>query len=140
QARLALATLDEARERFVSGRSTVQGLVRLTAPADMGEQVVMPALDAFLRANKGIRLVFELCDSVRDLWRHDVDAAVRYGAQADSGLVARKLADTRRVLVAAPSYLKRNGIPHGPEDLAAHECVLLKTAARRADSWTLTGL
>jgi DNA-binding transcriptional LysR family regulator len=140
QARVALATLDDARERFVSGRSTVQGLVRLTVPADVGEQVVMPALDAFLEANQGVRLVLELSDLVRDLWRHDVDAAIRYGAIADSSLVARKLADTRRVMVAAPSYLKRNGIPHSPEDLAAHECVLLRTAAFRPDLWTLTGL
>jgi DNA-binding transcriptional LysR family regulator len=113
--------------------------VRLTAPADVGEQVVMPALDAFLEANQGVRLVFELSDRVRDLWRHDVDAAIRYGAGADSSLVARKLADTRRVMVAAPSYLERKGIPRSPEDLAAHECVLLKTAAPRADLWTLTG-
>jgi DNA-binding transcriptional LysR family regulator len=83
--------------------------------------------------------VFELSDHIRDLWRHDVDAAIRYGAIADGSLVVRKLADTRRVMVAAPSYLDRNGIPQDPEDLATHECVLLKTAAARADLWPLRG-
>ena len=139
QARLALATLDEAREAFLSGRSTVQGLVRLTAPADVGQQVVMPALDAFLEAYPGIKLVLELSDRVRDLWRDDVDAAIRYGASSDSSLVARKLADTRRVMVAAPAYLKKRGAPRRAEDLAQHECVLLKTATHRAEVWRFSG-
>jgi DNA-binding transcriptional LysR family regulator len=139
QARLALATLDEAREAFQSGRSKVQGLVRLTAPVDVGQQVVMPALDAFLGTHEGVRLVLELSDHVRDLWRDDVDAAIRYGNSSDSGLVARKLADTRRVMVAAPAYVQRRGVPRRVEDLAEHECVLLKTASHRADVWHFTG-
>ncbi len=138
QARLALATLDEAREAFLSGRSTVQGLVRLTAPADVGQQVVMPALDAFLEAYPGVKLVLELSDGVRDLWRDDIDAAIRYGISSDSSLIARKLADTRRVMVAAPGYLRQSGAPRRVEDLAQHECVLLKTATRRADLWHFT--
>jgi DNA-binding transcriptional LysR family regulator len=135
QARVALATLDEAREVFQSGRSKVEGLVRLTAPVDVGQQVVMPALDTFLQAHPGIKLVLELSDRVRDLWRDDVDAAIRYGTSNDSSLVARKLADTRRVMVAAPAYLKKRGLPRRSEDLAEHECVLLKTAAQRAEVW-----
>jgi DNA-binding transcriptional LysR family regulator len=135
QARLALATLDEAREVFRSGRSKVEGLVRLTAPADVGQQVVMPALDVFLETHPGVRLVLELSDRVRDLWRDDVDAAIRYGTSSDSSLVARKLADTRRVIVAAPAYLKKRGVPRRAEELAEHECVLLKTATHRADVW-----
>lgn len=139
QARLALATLEEAREAFVSGRSQVQGLVRLTAPADVGQQVVMPALDAFLGAYPGVKLALELSDRVRDLGRDDVDAAVRYGAGSDSSLVARKLGDTRRVMVAAPAYLKGRGVPRRAEELAEHECILLKTATRRAEVWHFTG-
>ena len=139
QARLALATLEEAREAFLSGRSKVQGLVRLTAPADVGQQVVMPALDAFLDAHPGVKLALELSDGVRDLWRDDVDAAVRYGTSSDSSLVARKLADTRRVMVAAPAYLKKCGVPRRAEDLAEHECVLLKTATHRAEVWHFSG-
>ena len=139
QARHALAMLDEAREVFQSGRSKVQGLVRLTAPADVGQQVVMPALDAFLETHQGVKLVLELSDRVRDLWRDDVDAAIRYGSSSDSTLVARKLADTRRVMVAAPAYAQRRGVPGRVEDLAEHECVLLKTATHRADVWHFTG-
>src|SRR5205814_1747622 len=85
------------------------------------------------------KLVLELSDRVRDLWRDDVDAAIRYGNSSDSSLVARKLADTRRVMVAAPAYVQRKGVPRRVEDLAEHECVLLKTATHRADVWNFTG-
>jgi DNA-binding transcriptional LysR family regulator len=137
RARQALETLDEAREVFLSGKQAVQGLIRLSAPFDVGEQVLLPALDAFLDKHAGVQLALQLSDQFRDLWRDDFDAAIRYGLITDANLIVRKLAETRRILVAAPRYLERRGTPRRVEDLAEHECVLLKTSARSADVWPL---
>ena len=137
RARQALETLDEAREVFLSGKQGAKGLIRLSAPFDVGEQVLLPALDAFLDKHAGVQLALQLSDQFRDLWREDFDAAIRYGVITDANLIVRKLAETRRILVAAPRYLERNGTPRRIEDLAAHECLLLKTSARTADVWPL---
>jgi DNA-binding transcriptional LysR family regulator len=136
-ARQALATLEEGRELFHSDKQNVQGLVRLSAPTDIGEQLVQPGLDAFLERYSGVSLTLQLTDQVRDIGREDVDAAIRYGTIADGNLIVRKLADTRRVLVASPTYLERRGVPTRPEDLASHECVLLKLGTRHPDRWRL---
>jgi DNA-binding transcriptional LysR family regulator len=137
RARQALALLDDGRDLVQSEARAVTGLIRLTAPVDIGEQVVMPALDAFLELHPGVQLALQLSDQTRDLGRDDVDAAIRYGALRGGELLARRLADTRRVLVAAPRYLERRGAPSSVADLAGHECILLRTAARRPDRWDL---
>jgi DNA-binding transcriptional LysR family regulator len=53
-----------------------------------------------------------------------VDLAVRLGPLTDSALIGRKLGDSRRILVAAPAYLERRGMPMRPRDLADHNAVL----------------
>ena len=135
RARQAIALLDDARERFRSDRQRVQGLLRLSSPVDIGEQVVLPALDAFLDAHPGVQLALQLSDRLRDVGREQVDAVIRYGPIADRNLIARRLAEGTRVLVAAPAYLARRGTPRTPEALGEHECIL--RAARTPDTWKL---
>src|SRR6478735_6279469 len=73
-----------------------------------------------------------------DLIEEGMDLAIRIGSLADSRLVARRLCTNRRVLVAAPSYLKRHGKPKTVEDLARHQCVLF-TGFSRPGEWKLIG-
>ncbi|HET9955998.1 MAG TPA: LysR family transcriptional regulator [Polyangiaceae bacterium] len=137
RARQAVTTLNEARELFQFSKTRVEGLIRLSAPVDIGEQLVVPALDRFLETHSRIELALQLSDQMRDLWRDDFDAAIRYGTPHEGSLVVRKLAETRRVLVAAPSYVERHGRPSRIEHLNQHECLLLKTSARSASNWRL---
>ena len=52
-----------------------------------------------------------------------IDAAVRIGTLADSSLIAVKLAEVSRVVVASPAYLKKHGIPKSPDELADHHVI-----------------
>jgi DNA-binding transcriptional LysR family regulator len=137
RARQALALLDDGRDLVQGDARAVAGLIRMTVPVDIGEQVVVPALDGFLDLHAGVQLALQLSDQTRDLGRDDVDAAIRYGAVKGGGLIARRLADTRRVLVAAPRYLERRGTPSSLGDLAGHEHILLRVGSRRPDRWSL---
>lgn len=137
RARQALALLDDGRDRIQSEGRAVAGLIRLTVPVDIGEQVVLPALDEFLDLHLAVQLSLQLTDQTRDLGRDDVDAAIRYGAVAGASLLTRRLADTRRVLVAAPRYLERRGAPADVAELAGHECLMLRSGQRRSDRWQL---
>jgi len=63
-------------------------------------------------------------DRIVDLIAEHFDAAIRIGALKDSSLVARRIAPFQAVLVASPTYIKRQGRPHTPADLANHECLI----------------
>jgi DNA-binding transcriptional LysR family regulator len=64
--------------------------------------------------------VLELDDRLVDLVGEGLDVAIRIGAPADSSAVMRKLAENRRILVAAPAYLNRAGRPANPGEAADH--------------------
>lgn len=114
-------TLD-ASVRNASGAPA--GRLRLTAPMSFGKIQLTPLLVAFADAFPDIQLEVSLSDRVVNLVDEGFDMAVRVGKPADSSLIARKLCDTRIVVIAAPAYLARRGRPRRPEELAAHECIV----------------
>jgi len=67
--------------------------------------------------------------------RDEVDLALRYGALADSRLVARRLADSRPALCASPAYLHYHPVPQTPHDLLQHNCLTFHRGGRRQRLW-----
>ena len=65
-----------------------------------------------------------------DLVEDGADVVLRTGALEDSSLLARKIADGRRVVCASPAYLARRGTPKRPEELLRHDCIVLHGLAR----------
>src|SRR4051794_17223805 len=61
-----------------------------------------------------------------DLVAQGQDFAIRYGELADSTLRLKRLANSRRVVCASPAYLRNKGRPQHPDDLAGHECILMR--------------
>ena len=59
-----------------------------------------------------------LDDKLTNLAESGIDIVIRYGELADSNLISRKLASSRRVLCATPQYLANKGTPITPQDLA----------------------
>lgn len=122
--RKVLAALEEADAALHPAEQGFTGNLRITAPLTFGEIFVVDAVREFLRANPAVQIDLSLNDGLADLAREGFDLAVRIGNLADSGLIARRLGESRMVLVASPAYLDRHGTPARPEDLAHHCCVL----------------
>lgn len=122
QARAVLNAYDTA----VSGLAATpfRGLLRVTAPLQFGRQHVAPLVTEFLRAYPDMRLELVLNDRNLDLIEEGIDVAVRVGALSESNLIARRVGEVRRILVASPAYLARRGTPTKPADLAAHDTIL----------------
>lgn len=130
-----LADLDEA-ERCASVHATPRGRVRINANVPFGHHYLLPLAPGFLERYPEVSLDISLTDEVIDLLEQRTDVAVRAGPLKDSQLMARRLGQTRMVLVAAPAYLARHGMPTHPDQLAAHN--LLTTQHRRArPGWPL---
>ncbi|TFW10768.1 LysR family transcriptional regulator [Massilia arenosa] len=124
----AVALLDAAEQASDSvgdASKAPHGLLRAAASVSFGRQHIVPALAAFLGAYPGIRLDLRLSDKIIDMAANGIDVAVRIGPLRDSSVVARKLAPSRMVVCAAPSYLATHGAPRTPADLAQHECLVL---------------
>jgi DNA-binding transcriptional LysR family regulator len=124
RARVALAVLEEIQELAAGGRQELRGIIRLTAPAPFGRKYVTAAIHDFCRLYPGVGFDLRLSDSVQDLFSADLDLAIRMGELADSRLVARRVADNRRVLVASASYLQKYGQLEQPAELEQHNCLV----------------
>jgi DNA-binding transcriptional LysR family regulator len=114
------------------------GTLRMTASASFGRQYLSPLLPEFLARYPNVRISVDLSDPMQDLISSGFDLAVRIGELADSNLVARKIATNRRVLCASPAYLAKHGMPATPDELAAHECLVLTGTQGRQDVWRMT--
>lgn len=134
----ALELLDEGAAQALSESGALRGTVRVAVPSDLGRSVLLPWLNAFVVRHPGVHIALSVSDQVQDVRRDAVDLAVRYGALADSQLVARPLYRGDRVACASPDYLARHGTPAHPADLAHHNCITLRLGGRRELRWRFT--
>jgi DNA-binding transcriptional LysR family regulator len=120
-----LAELDDAEQEATRARGAPRGLLRINSLVAFGLHQLPPALPEFLRRYPDVQIELSIGDRMIDLVDEGTDLAIRSGRLADSSLVARKICDTERVICAAPAYLKRHGTPRRPEQLLAHNCIVI---------------
>ena len=130
-----LAALDEA-ERCAGVQDVPRGKIRVNANVPFGQHFLLPLAPLFLERNPEVTLDIVLTDTVVDILEQRADVAVRAGPLASSSLMARKLGQTRMLIVAAPSYLARRGTPLLPAELASHN-LLDANYARSRSGWPL---
>ncbi|CAN7658618.1 LysR family transcriptional regulator [Paraburkholderia hospita] len=132
-----LDEIEQAEELLSQRRQEVSGLLRVTAPGQLGRQKIAPLIADFQRLHPQLTVQLELTDAVVDLVESGFDLAIRFGSLADSSLIARTLAPNFRVLCASPAYLQAHGTPKHPDELTSHRCILIGDQ-RRAE-WRFEG-
>ncbi len=130
-----LADLANAEASVSAGGVKASGHLRVTAPAGFGRRHVAPLVPGFIAQHPEVSLSLNLSDRVVDIVNEGFDCAIRVGDLPDSSLVSIRLADNRRLCVAAPSYLQRAGMPASPADLSRHECLTLSSDASQTRGW-----
>jgi DNA-binding transcriptional LysR family regulator len=123
RARRILAELQEAEDSAQSERARPAGRLSVTAPAVFGRLHVAPLMASFLAAYPEVSAQLLLSDRWINLVEEGVDLAIRIGELPESGLIARRLGETRRVVVAAPAYLAARGTPLHPDEIGAHDTI-----------------
>lgn len=128
-----LADALESRGRVIAGH------LRVLAPLGFGHRYVAPAVARVRRDHPEVTATLTLSDrpgrAADDSW----DVMVHIGELRDSALVMHRIAANRRILCAAPAYLRRRGRPARPEDLRAHECIALRENDEDVTLWRFTG-
>jgi LysR family transcriptional regulator for bpeEF and oprC len=118
-----VAEIEDAEHVLSNALTTPSGPLRVTLPLSIGRLYLARAFADFARHYPEIQLEARISDRLIDLVEERFDVAIRMGKLDDSRLVARRLAVGVLTTCAAPSYLKRHGVPRKPEDLAAHNCI-----------------
>ena len=109
-----------------------QGMLRIHTMPSFAHHQLAPLLPEFLAQYPDLRFEFRLGPRYLTL-TDDMDIAIQFGSLSDSSLVARKIASSRRILCAAPAYIKRHGAPVAPDDIAAHR--LLSYSIPGRETW-----
>ncbi|MFB1479681.1 LysR substrate-binding domain-containing protein [Corallococcus sp. RDP092CA] len=110
------------------------GLLRVTTPLSVS--FLAPLVARFMEQYPDVQVELLCTDRAVDLMEEGFDLAVRAGRLPDSSLMARRLGDIERVVVAAPEYLQARGAPRSPADLVRHDCLFFGTSLR-GNVWTL---
>lgn len=121
--REVLAALDESEAALSAGATAPAGHLTITAPVLFGQMWVSPAVTRFVAQYEKMRCSVVLLDRVVNLLEEGIDVGIRIGALEDSSLVALPLGHIRRVVVAAPAYLRQHGTPGHPRDLQQANCI-----------------
>ncbi len=133
-----LAEVAEADASISARRTEPSGRLRLTAPVMYGRMHLAPIVADFMAKYPRMEIELLLLDRIIDLVEEGVDVALRIGNLPDSTLVAVPAGTTRRVVCAAPSYLKQAGVPKSPADLVDHRCIVFSGLSRGSD-WSFAG-
>jgi DNA-binding transcriptional LysR family regulator len=121
-----LAGLEEAASDVAQSAHAVRGRLKVNVDPWFARLVLAPRLSGFLATHPQLSLELLVRDTLGDLVSEGLDVAVRFGEPEPSGLIARKLLETRIIACASPAYLARRGRPRHPSDLEGHECLLYR--------------
>jgi DNA-binding transcriptional LysR family regulator len=136
-ARHLLDTADEMEEALGRQSTSPTGLVRVGLSV-AAARFVAARIHTLLARHPGLKVELVADDQLGDMIEARLDLVLRSGDIADASLVARRVGQTGRAVVAAPIYLERYGAPSVPEDLTAHSC-LIHNVASDSDTWRFTG-
>jgi len=131
----SLANVEQITGQF---QQDVRGRLRVACPRPLGQRYLSLLLTEFMLLHPLVEITLVVEDRITDLVAEQIDVAIRVAHMEDSTLVALKLANNPRVLVAAPSYLKRAGTPQTPEDLAQHNCLLFISGNTVWSDWVFS--
>ena len=135
--RSILQDIEEADAVTSAYTQELQGMLRVHAPPVLATYVIAPLLADFRLLYPKITIDLE-AEALREPPVEDFDITMLgTDANFDANVVARKVMDSKAILVASPAYIERRGEPRTPQDLASHDCLRLKTAYGRTTSWRM---
>jgi LysR family transcriptional regulator, regulator for bpeEF and oprC len=120
-----IQSLEDAHKSLNGKDSILSGLVRITAPEDLGIHVIAPSLGELIAKHPGLDFEMHYTDEVIDLVKDGFDLAVRLGRLNQSNFKVKKAGEVFLIMVASPNYLKRRDKIKQPSDITHHDCISL---------------
>jgi len=127
------AAVDQALESLKTvkaRRGEVAGRVRLSVPSAAVPLVLTRVIPRFVERHPKVELDVRVENQLVNTVAEGLDAGIRLVESIDRDMIHVRLsAPARIVVVGAPSYLERRGIPQKPTDLLQHDCICMRWSA-----------
>lgn len=133
-----LSEIDDLEHAISSSHGVPIGLLKIQATFGFGRSFIAPAISEFSRQYPDLEIQLLLSDRPASLADGDIDVSVRFGPPPDSRVMARKIANHRRRIFASPIYLKDRPLPLTPDDLAHHNCLIVRQDDVAYGQWHFT--
>ena len=130
-----IGRIKETEQSLSRASAEPQGLLRVNATFQFGREYIAPAISRFARTNPEVQVQLELSDAPANMVEEGYDLNIRFGMPSSSRLIVTRLLPNQRVLIAAPSYLRKHGTPTRLEDLTQHQCIILRQEREAYDIW-----
>lgn len=132
-------TLHAGLQKIHTPDDEVRGTLQIAVPSDLGRNLLLRVFRAFRQRHPALRLRILFSDHRTDVFKDPVDVAFRYGDNDDASFISLPVApDNRRVLVASPGWIAKNGEPQTLEDLSRHNALTYVLRGRAFDRWPLS--
>ena len=135
RARRMLEELHAGEAELAEVAGSPRGRLRVSLP--LTGSLFTKAIAAFIAEYPLVELDLDYSDRLVDVVEEGFDVVIRTGDTGDSRLLRKALGDFTWILVAAPAYLKKHGIPETPEQLVDHVCLRQKFSSGRIAPWPL---
>lgn len=133
-----LADLQDAEDAVNASALNPSGTLRITASLSFSMQHIAPLLRAYTERYPNVNIHVEAANRYLDIIDNNIDVSIRTREyEPDSNITVRRLARTRRILVASPRYLARYGKPETLDDLRQHQ-FLIYTYANKPNELRFT--
>ena len=138
RARRILGDIEEIDRMLAQSGQLPRGLLRVNATLGFGRSHVAPLISRFVQLHPEVQVQLQLSVNPPPLTEDHFDVCIRFGEPPDARVIAHRLAANRRLLCAAPAYLKRHGVPRSPQDLASHSCIGIRQGDEAYGTWRLS--
>lgn len=128
--------IQEASALMDDARDDVSGVLRLGVSQSFGTLHIIPAIDSLRQQYPELTVEIRLFDHKANMLEENLDLWLTNFEAIPEGYVAQRLADTRFVLAASPDYLINHPLPHHPNDLLQHNCLIYQSGHREYSSWS----
>ncbi len=137
-ARRIVGDIDELAQLLGTAKAIPKGLLRVNATLGFGRSYIAPLVSRFVRRYPQVEVQLQLSASPPPLTDDAFDICIRFGTPPEARVIARRIAENRRLLCASPSYLAQHGAPKSPKDLVGHNCIGIRQGDEAYGVWRLT--
>jgi len=132
-----LSDLEAAESEASAEVGAPRGILKVTAPVEFGNVHIAPLIGEFLSTYPEIDLNLDFANRVVNVVEEGYDVAIRVAKSIDSTLIGRRIAVSHFHIIASPDYIRHQGRPETPDDLARHPCLSFGVPTPW-DEWTFT--